>query len=177
MRRLGTGLWSVALLGVAVSAAGAQGVIGDGRDGVPTRFAGGQPGNTTWDSLVGPSDKNGIGTANSQPVTAPAGPPVAEQTKRTQKQEQNAFLRRILVCDRLRQIAAETNDAALERQADALAEQAWLIYTRRTKSLHLSGPDAAVLEQNLGTDTAMPRPRAGAPAGDRRAELMGEGRP
>ncbi len=177
MRRLGTGLWSVALLGVAVSVAGAQGVISDGRDGVPTRYAGGQPGNTTFGNVFGPSDKSGTGTANSQPVTVPAGPPVAERERRTFEHEKRAFLRRLLVCDRLRQIAEETGDPDLTRQADALHEKAWLIYTYRTRPLHLSGPDEAVLEQNLGTGTATPRPRAGAPAGDRRAEIVGEGRP
>jgi hypothetical protein len=176
MRRLGTGLWAVALLGVAVSDAGAQQVISDGREGVPTRYAPDRPGNTWWDSVSGSSDKGGTGTAGEQRVTVPAGPPVAERTIHTQQREKNAFLRRLMVCDRLRQVAAETNDAALERQADALAAQAWEIYRRRTASLRLSGPDEAVLEQSLGTGTATPRPRAGAPAGDRRAELTGEGR-
>ncbi len=176
MRRLGTGLGAVALLGVALSAALADDVVSDGRNGAPARFAPDRPGNNTWDSTFGAANKGHDGAATGQPVTAPGGPPVAERAARIQQREKNAYMRRMQVCLRLQQIAAESNDADLGRQAEALLDQAWLIYQRRTASLHLSGPDEAVLDQHLGTDTAMPQPRAGAPAGDGRAQLLGEGR-
>jgi hypothetical protein len=172
MRRLGTGVWAVALLGVAASGAGAQDVITDGREGLPARFAGDRTGHSTWGPLWGTNDKTKSGAGESKDPTPP-GPPVAEKTAHVQKREMNAFMRRQAVCDRLRQIADATGDGELARQANELEQRAWLIYQRRTAGLHLGGPDEAVLEQHLGTSTAMPRPRAGAPGGDGRAELMG----
>ncbi len=178
MRRLGTGLGAVALLGVAVTAALADDVLSDGQDGPQPKYAADRPGSTSWNTLFGPSDKDkGRNAAPAgQPMPAPTAPPVADRAASIQQREEKAFMRRMAVCDRLRQIAEATNDADLGRQADALQEQAWLIYTRRTASLGLPGTDEAVLQQRLGTGTATPRPRAGAPAGDGRAELPGEGR-
>jgi hypothetical protein len=46
--------------------------------------------------------------------------------------EQAKFLRRQQVCDRLRELALESGDAELERQAELLEQRAWWIYEQRT---------------------------------------------
>jgi hypothetical protein len=176
MRRLGTGVWTVTLLGVAASTAGAQEVVTDGKEGTPAQFAGDRPGHSTWGNLWG-NDKAKSAVADHGGPAPPPGPPVAETARRVQQREKNAFTRRQAVCDRLIQIAEATGDIELQRQANELLERAWSIYLRRTAGLHLGGADEAALEQNLETGTAMPRPRAEAPNGNGRAELMGRERP
>ncbi len=52
-----------------------------------------------------------------------------------QSREQEDYLRRLAVCDRLRAIAAETNDAALRRKADLLDQRAFEVYLHRTSRL------------------------------------------
>jgi hypothetical protein len=46
--------------------------------------------------------------------------------------EQKAYLRRLQVCDRLLEIALDTNDAALQKQVEQLNQQAFDVYIKRT---------------------------------------------
>ncbi len=50
------------------------------------------------------------------------------------KREQAAYLRRLAVCDQMREIALKNNDENLNRQADELQAQAWAIYSKHTGS-------------------------------------------
>jgi hypothetical protein len=50
------------------------------------------------------------------------------------KREQAAYLRRLAVCDQMRDIALKNNDEKLNRQADELQAQAWAIYSKRIAS-------------------------------------------
>jgi hypothetical protein len=49
--------------------------------------------------------------------------------------EEAALLRRDDVCDRLAEIAVQTNDAELANLAEQLKQRAWEVYTRRTAHL------------------------------------------
>jgi hypothetical protein len=51
------------------------------------------------------------------------------------KREQADYLRRLAVCDQLREIALKNNDENLNRQADDLQAQAWAVYSKHVASV------------------------------------------
>jgi hypothetical protein len=72
--------------------------------------------------------------------------------------EQAAFQRRVAVCDRLREIAIETNDTELDQLAQELNARAWAVYKQRTAKL-VAAPrqkdlDEEILDKKLGIDLA-----------------------
>jgi hypothetical protein len=76
-----------------------------------------------------------------------------------QAREKSDWLRRVAVCDKLRDIAILTNDAELLRKADSLDQRAWDTYQKRTARLP-AGPagtqsDERILERRLGTSTSI----------------------
>lgn len=87
--------------------------------------------------------------------------PVVEKAADRFEREQRAFLRRLAVCDRLRQIAIQTNDEGLFRQADQLQEQAWSLCLERTGMVPVEDEalpvDEAILDQRLGTESRATR--------------------
>jgi len=87
----------------------------------------------------------------------PGGPPPSLKSLEEERaKEQNAYFRRIEVCDRLMQIALQTNDSALLRQVEDLEKQAFDLYQKRTgvaaAKLPASSadPDAKALDAKLG---------------------------
>lgn len=60
---------------------------------------------------------------------------VAASTRQT---ELNKALRREAVCQRLREIAEETNDPELAKQADLLESRAWAVYEQKVSSASLA---------------------------------------
>ncbi len=74
---------------------------------------------------------------------APLSSPVDEARIRRQREE-TALWRRLEVCDRLREMAMQTDDEDLLRQADDLAERAFSVYRQRTAGLS-SGATAEAL--------------------------------
>lgn len=50
-------------------------------------------------------------------------------------QEEANFLRRLAVIDRIRQIAVESNDEAMERQADTLQAKAQKVFKERCEAI------------------------------------------
>ncbi len=174
MRKWGKGMWAVALLGLTAAAAGAADP-GTASPAATPHFGGDKPDTSWFTALFGTPDKakEVQEVQPSQAEAVPEMPSVAERAARTLQREKNALLRRMQVCDRLRQIAFDTSDAELERRANDLEEQARRIYDRRTAHLPLGTADEAVLEQRLGTGTALPRPRTDAPGRDGRAALTG----
>ncbi len=62
-------------------------------------------------------------------------PPPAGPVLVSREVEEKAWLRRWAVCDRIRQIAADTGDEALQRRADLLVHRAWNLYQQRTAGL------------------------------------------
>ncbi len=69
------------------------------------------------------ANASGGGGTKSPPTKS-----IAEQRAR----EQNALFRRIEICDRLRQLAVQSNDTALLREVDRLESQAFELYQKRT---------------------------------------------
>jgi hypothetical protein len=62
---------------------------------------------------------------------ADAGPTAARREADLQARAKNAYWRRLAACDRLREIAIQTNDAALERQVEQLSQQVFEAYMQR----------------------------------------------
>lgn len=60
--------------------------------------------------------------------------PVPAQVKKAESEEyhRTVYFRRELVCDRLTEIALQTGDEELARQADKLRDRAWAIYLERS---------------------------------------------
>jgi hypothetical protein len=56
------------------------------------------------------------------------------------KHEQAEYLRRLAVCDQLREVALKNNDENLNRQADDLQAQAWAVYSKHVAG-HSSGKE------------------------------------
>src|SRR5262249_20733132 len=69
-------------------------------------------------------------------------------------QEEAKYLRRLEVCDRLKDIADQTNDADLRRRADDLAGRAENLYMKRTANLPAARAifesDKKTLDKHLG---------------------------
>jgi hypothetical protein len=84
------------------------------------------------------------------------------------EREQAAFLRRLAVCDRLREVAEETKDEKLRQLADQLQDRAWQLCVKRA-NLGAAGVDETVLNDHLGTSNGEepPTPSTAAMRGDR----------
>jgi hypothetical protein len=78
----------------------------------------------------------------AMPAPRPKTPPPASAAKlraadtaaATRAQEEANFLRRLAVCDKLQQMANETGDESLEKQAMLLQQKAQSVYKERTAS-------------------------------------------
>lgn len=105
------------------------------------------------------------GTTASNVLTnvTPASTSNKERAAALQK-ELDAYLRRMQVCDRLKEVADETGDTALEQQAELMAQRAWFVYQQRTAQLKL--PGLAPLNEQATADDLL----SDAPRGDRRTE-------
>jgi hypothetical protein len=165
MRRLGSWGFEVALVaGVLAAAAWAGEEKPAGRDSQQAAEDSGPK--WTWGgNLFGrkgkpvppkPAPKPAPETAKTPPKPSkPAGGDAAVAERR---REEAAFLRRLEVCDRLKEIAVRTNDTDLLRQAEQLSERAWATYSQHTA--HLPGSaavfesDEQVLDKHLGPEAA-----------------------
>jgi len=88
--------------------------------------------------------------------TTPKEPTQREKELAEVKREQAAYLRRLAVCDQLRDIALKNNDENLNRQADELQAQAWSIYSKHVAS-HSSESDSGASDQKeMGAKEEMP---------------------
>jgi len=91
--------------------------------------------------------RSGYGRFHGGPPTAPAPAererarpkPVEKKPSETaaafRAQEEANLLRRLAVCDRLKQLALELGDTAMEQEAIRLEERATEVYRQRTKNL------------------------------------------
>lgn len=91
--------------------------------------------------------------APKKPVRSAQEAAVAERQR-----EEQALLRRLEVCDRLRQVASATSDQELYRLADELTERAQAVYGQRTAHLPASAAayqsDEQALDRHLGDGAA-----------------------
>jgi hypothetical protein len=92
-----------------------------------------------WNGLFGSADKPAEKTdktekKKTEPVDKPAKMPVLER-EAVKRRERNALVRRLAVCDRLREVAHQKNDHDLERRIDELEEKINNLYLQRTAGL------------------------------------------
>jgi hypothetical protein len=73
--------------------------------------------------------------AKKSEEATPQEPSKHDQEVAALKREQADYLRRLAVCDQLREVALKNNDENLNRQADELQAQAWTIYSKHVASL------------------------------------------
>src|SRR5262245_23533741 len=75
-------------------------------------------------------------TVKKEPEPKPAPKPAPVESPAVARARETAdWLRRVAVCDRLHQIAADNNDGELAQQADRLEQKAWAIYQEHTATL------------------------------------------
>ncbi len=106
----------------------------------------------------------GLAAADKKQPPAPARPPVVVEPlppdvmAEAVRAEQDAYLRRLDVCTKLKQIAAEKGDDALAARAGELERQATALYEYRVAKLGLKPtkkPAEATLDAKLGTGAAV----------------------
>jgi len=141
MRTLGVwGIGTALLLGLGAAApAGEKPAAGD--DSQP---AARQDGGHFLNWFSGPPKPAANKNADRKKpdVAVKASPaPVVDTAAAVRAREEAAYLRRLAVCDKLQEVAQDTNDGELSRLAEQLAEQAWQVYLQRTAQLPASRAD------------------------------------
>ena len=104
-----------------------------------------------WSNLFGSRPKSE--PKKPAPAERPAAATPADRAFQRERLS-NIYLRRQAVCDRLRDIALQTNNTALQEEANRLDELAWKLFTERTNRLGAAG----------GIDRAGPGGRRTVPA-------------
>jgi hypothetical protein len=113
-----------------------------------------------------------------KPPAAPAVALAPADKAREHEKQMKTYLRRQDVCDRLREIARDTNDASLAQEADRLEQQAFLVYQSATGRLVASklddssngksdGQGAASVLSGQGRNTGSARRTASLEEGNR----------
>jgi hypothetical protein len=118
-----------------------------------------------WAAAVAGLALAGTGVPAAGPKTAEkaARPPVivaplaADVVAEAVRAEQDAVLRRLDVCDRLRKLGETTGDTTLVLQADELEKQATALYAARVARLGVKGgPKATDDEPTVGGPAVVP---------------------
>jgi hypothetical protein len=141
-RRLG-GMASALLMGLAAAVATARGgeYVEDNSpqaEGLLSGLFHEKPRKQTKDGPNAKNTKNVQKTGEIQPRPVAAGASGSVESAIVEQQRrQNALIRRMEVCDRLRIIANQTGNEALMMQANELEERANAIYRQQTASLPL----------------------------------------
>jgi len=132
---------------------------------------------TTWTwsqlgGLFGGADKAPAPTitvekpAATRPAAASRAISPVQKETRDLAREEAAFTRRLAVCDKLKQIAMETNDPKLQHEAELLEERATSVYHQRTDHLADTVRTPAAVEQlpdDHAPEPATPGPVTSAP--------------
>ncbi len=120
--------------------------------------------NKPWYARLAGTDDKKDPPAPARPIAY--APLSAEVLAEALRAEQDAYLRRLDVCGKLRQIAAQANDDALFAEADRLEQQATTLYHQRVARLGVKGgprgstapamvrTPADVLDSKLGSGIA-----------------------
>jgi hypothetical protein len=127
MRRVGS--WGVAaalIVGLGAAVAAADDANGDSK-AAPVKSG-------WWSGLFGDKPKPHA-KADKKAEVEPAALPNGAEIAIVEQRQRNAALRRVQVCDRLRQVAVQTGNADLERQVDEMEARAWEVYRQQTAHL------------------------------------------
>ncbi len=107
-----------------------------------------------------PPAKSNKTPAKETPPT-PQTAPVADESTALRSREEATLLRRLAVCDRLKEIAIRTNDSDLLARAEALDERARTTYAQHTASLRAGVKqvdlDEQILDRHLGDAASVKR--------------------
>lgn len=106
---------------------------------------------TRWYSWLNPFKKTAA-PAKEQAVKNDESVKPAESAAVRSAREKADWLRRVAVCTQLEDIALETNDEELRRQAESLSSRAWEMYLKR------SGSTLAGRSMPLNDSAALRRP-------------------
>ena len=107
-----------------------------------------------------PKPKKTASAAKKAPQTVKPTP-VVNEAAGDRAREEAALMRRLEVCDKLKEIALRTNDGELFRRAEVLDERARTTYAQRTSYLGGNGglaTDTMALDRSL--DAVYPKTRA-----------------
>ncbi len=127
MRIVAAGCLAALGLGLAVSACSAQ---------EPERLRySPKPADLSWLTKWFGGGSEEIIPKSSPPDPKQPPPMTVAQRAAERDRLEKAYLRRLDVCDRLRDIAQETNDTRLIEQANRLEELAWRLYQTRSNKL------------------------------------------
>jgi hypothetical protein len=93
-----------------------------------------------------------------EPTTGINRAGVSDAAAAERKREQDTLLRRLRACDRLLEVAFQTQDPVLQQLAEQLEERAQAVYAQRTSHLPSSvarfESDEKTLDKHLGTGAA-----------------------
>ncbi len=117
-----------------------------------------------WDSWFGSSPAPEVKDLSNAP---PQMPTIADRAL-LHDRLMRAYLRRLGVCDRLRSIALETNNTALEAEAQRLDDMAFTLYLTQSKQLLGTGvvPGADELVAGKPARSSAAALSRGAPGGN-----------
>jgi hypothetical protein len=150
MRIVAAGCLAALGLGLAVSAASAQ----EEKPKYAPKAA-----DLSWFTgwFGGGGSPPGVSTTPPKPAPGEPAPLTIAQRAEEQDRLMKAYLRRLDVCDRLREVAQESSDDRLLKEAGRLEELAWRLYqTRSSKLLGVAGlaGDEETAEEKPGPSTA-----------------------
>ena len=103
-------------------------------------------------------------TPPKKEAQAPKPAPAVDSIATLRAREEAALLRRLAVCDKLKEIAIRTNDSDLLARVEALDERARTTYSQHTARINAGATtvdlDEQILDQHLGVPTAARQSRA-----------------
>ena len=140
MRRLiSGGVAAALLLGIGAAVATTRADDSQEATGLLSGMFDQKPKKQVQNGKKGTNAKNGK-DAPPRPVVPTAEAGYVEAVDAERQRRQNALIRRMEVCDRLRSIANQTGNEALMIQANELEERANAIYRQQVSGLPLPGP-------------------------------------
>jgi hypothetical protein len=140
------GIAALLVLGLAGNAARADDKPTDNKPSGGSKYIGDRGGHLT--TLLFGSPAPAISkTAKADSDKYQAAPRLTQAIAHDPQRNINAVLRRVQVCDRLRQIAEQSGNAELQHQADELEARAWAIYQQQTEAMP-SPSSAPIVEKN-----------------------------
>lgn len=152
------GLGMTLLIGLGVSAGAVRAGDEDDDRPAPRKVHYGRgPGlmERIWMPSQKPQEKKTAEKKENPAAEKPA--PVVETPVMIRKREQDAWERRLQVCLRLMDLANQSGDDQLYRQAEELEQRAWAVYLQRTAHLPSGGvraeSDEQILDRHLGNLT------------------------
>ncbi|QVL34671.1 hypothetical protein KIH39_12410 [Telmatocola sphagniphila] len=94
------------------------------------------------------ASKNDSASSTTTEKSAAKGANSATTTKEATQQEHAAFLRRLAVCSKLREVATSTNNRELQNYVEKLEDRAAELYQQKLKAISMADMDKREKEAN-----------------------------